>query len=91
MRLKVYLENVGAAAMGRMIGAATFVPIAGYVSGDVEFLLRDRSIIDCRTTLQMRDVKFTVNDEAGLAPYLPRAHDVQLAGVLSRLREPGAH
>lgn len=85
MRLKVYLENVGAAAMGRMIGAATFVPVAGYVTGDVEFLLRDRSIVDCRTTLQMRDVKFTVNDEAaraaGLEPTLLARHLASVVGT----------
>lgn len=83
MRLKVYLENVGAAAMGRMIGSATIVPVAGYVTGDVEFLLRDRDVIDCRTTLQLRDVKFTVNEDAArLAGLKPDVLAAQLATVV---------
>ncbi len=82
MRLRVYLDNVGAAAIGRMISRATFVPIAGYVTGDVEFLLRDREVVDCKTNLQMRDVKFTVNEDAALRAGLkPGLLAAQLASV----------
>ena len=82
MRLKVYLENVGAAAMGRMISTATFVPVAGYVTGDVEFVLRDREVVDCTTNLQMRDVKFAVNEGAALRAGLkPELLTAQLARV----------
>ena len=82
MKLKVDLDNVGAAAMGRMMSGATFVPVAGYVSGDIVFLLHDRDIVDCQTNLEMRDVKFTVNEPVARAAHLePAALAAQLAGV----------
>jgi hypothetical protein len=62
--VRIELENVGLATVGRMAHTLTLVPTSGSVTGTVQLALRDRRI-DCTTDLVLHDVAYDLNDRAG--------------------------
>ena len=75
----LYLEHVGAAALGRLVPTAALTPSAGSVTGQIRLVV-DRDRVGCQTTLTAENLVFTPNLESPVVR--PRAADLarQLAG-----------
>ena len=79
-KVSVHLENVGAAAMGRLSPNARLVPASGSVSGRVELAIAaDR--IDCQADLVLRNVTYALNPFAPLRPEPRQQVQATLANV----------
>jgi hypothetical protein len=79
LEVTVYLEHVGAAAIGRMVPTAALVPTAGTLSGHLRLALhQDR--LACQTTLTAQDLTYAPNLESPVVR--PRAAQIteQLIG-----------
>ncbi len=59
-RLRIHLDNIGWATLGRMVPIASLWPASGTLSGEIDLEVRDREI-SCRTDLATSDVSFTPN------------------------------
>ncbi len=58
--MRIYLENVGTGALGRMVPLATLIPVSGTMTGQVELDVEDQQVA-CRTDLTMNSVGYGVN------------------------------
>jgi hypothetical protein len=59
----LYLDNIGVAALGRMVPALSIVPTAGSVSGKIEMALRERDL-DCKTDLVLTNVAYAPDPDS---------------------------
>ncbi len=83
--MKVYLENVGTAALAQMVPNPTLMATSGTMSGLIDVAVRDHKV-DCRSDLTLKNVAYAANPYSSM---LPRAktNDVTLALADFRVNE----
>ena len=79
-KISLHLENVGAAAVGRLSPNARLIPASGSVSGRVELAVAG-SRVDCHADLVLRNVTYTLNPFAPLRPEPRTRVQERLAGL----------
>jgi hypothetical protein len=77
--IKVYLENVGTAALAQMVPNPTLMATAGTMTGLVDLAVRD-SRVDCKSDLVLKNVAYSANPYAAMMPKA-KANDVTLGLV----------
>jgi hypothetical protein len=78
--ISMRLENVGAAALGRLSPNARLIPASGSVTGRVELAVSpDR--IDCQADLVLRNVTYVLNPFAPIRPEPRQRVQASLAGL----------
>ena len=82
--IKVYLENIGMGAYGRMVSTTSLVPVRGTVRGTLE-IKSIAGALRCRSTLVVDGVEFAPNPRIVLV----RSQYDQLASDLSGYRTSG--
>jgi hypothetical protein len=59
--VSMYLENVGAAAIGRLTYDASLMPSAGTMTGRIKFAVNAEGALECDVDVQMRNVEYAPN------------------------------
>jgi len=81
LRTTIYLENVGAAAVGRLTPNARLVPASGPVTGRVQLVVQPDAI-DCQSDVVLKNVTYVVNAYAPFAYSGTRTLQERLAGFV---------
>ncbi len=61
----VYLENIGAAAFGRLVTRSALVPTSGTMTGRIEIDMKGATL-GCRTNITLQNVQYGLNPTAPL-------------------------
>jgi hypothetical protein len=77
---KVYLENVGVAAVGQMLARGALMPAAGTMTGNIQLTVAEDKTT-CKTDLQLMNVSYAPNPNSGLLRGNTDAIRVGLNGV----------
>jgi hypothetical protein len=59
--LSIYLENVGAAALSRLVSDASLLPTAGSMTGRIHLVVNTEGKLNCKIDLQLRNVQYAPN------------------------------
>jgi hypothetical protein len=80
--VSIYLENVGAGALQRIVSDASLFPTSGTMTGKILLAVNDEGVLNCDIDLQLRNVQIAPNPRS---PFIrPRRDEIEreLSGAL---------